>query len=88
MSPLSALGIGAAVGLLACALAAWTAQGWRGTAGIMRRLNAGDYVGACNAILDWKFAAGFDCSTPSNKRCAGVWTDRQRVHKQCMEAQQ
>jgi len=59
-----------------------------GTSGIVRRLNAGDYVGACNAILDWKFAAGFDCSTPGNKRCAGVWTDRQRVHKQCMEAQQ
>ena len=32
MSPLSALGIGAAAGLLVGATAGWTAQGWRGTA--------------------------------------------------------
>ena len=54
---------------------------------IVKRLNAGDYSGACEAILMWKKAAGFDCSTPGNKRCAGLWTDRQRSYKQCMEAQ-
>jgi lysozyme len=54
---------------------------------IVKRLNAGDYSGACEAILMWKKAAGFDCSTPGNKRCAGLWTDRQRSHKQCMEVQ-
>jgi hypothetical protein len=32
VSPLSALGIGAVVGLLAGAAAGWTAQGWRGSA--------------------------------------------------------
>jgi len=32
MSPLSALGIGAAIGLLVGAGAGWTAQGWRSTA--------------------------------------------------------
>jgi lysozyme len=58
-----------------------------GTSTIVRRLNAGDYAGACDAILDWKKAAGFDCSTPGNKRCAGVWTDRLRSHAKCKEAQ-
>lgn len=51
------------------------------------RLNSKDYSGACDAILLYKYAAGFDCSTPGNKRCSGLWTDRQRVYKQCMEAQ-
>lgn len=59
-----------------------------GPAVIPRHLLAGDYVGACNAILEYRFAAGFDCSTPGNKRCMGLWNDRQRVHKMCMEAQQ
>lgn len=58
-----------------------------GPAVIPRHLKAGDYVGACNAILEYRYAAGYDCSTPGNRRCPGVWTDRQRIHKQCMEAQ-
>ena len=51
------------------------------------KLNAGQYVAACDTILEFKYAAGYDCSTPGNRRCAGVWTDRQRQHGQCMEAQ-
>jgi len=58
-----------------------------GPGAIPRALTAGDYVGACKAILQYKLAAGFDCSTPGNKRCAGVWTDRQRQYNACMEAQ-
>lgn len=54
---------------------------------IVKRLNDGDYLGACNAILKFKYAAGFDCSTPGNKRCAGLWADRLRVHAQCVGAQ-
>lgn len=54
---------------------------------IVRRLNGGDYRAACDAILLYKFAAGFDCSTPGNRRCAGLWADRQKKHAQCMEAQ-
>ena len=57
------------------------------TSTLVKRLNAGDYAGACEAILMWKKAAGFDCSTPGNRQCAGVWTDRLNKHKQCMEAQ-
>lgn len=54
---------------------------------IVKRLNTGDYRGACDAILLFKYAAGYDCSTPGNKRCAGLWTDRKRVHAQCIGAQ-
>jgi lysozyme len=54
---------------------------------IVKRLNERDYLGACNSILKFKYAAGYDCSTPGNKRCAGLWTDRLRVHAQCVAAQ-
>jgi lysozyme len=58
-----------------------------GPSTLVRRLNAGDYAGACNAILLYKYAAGYDCSTPGNQRCAGVWTDRKAAHAACMAAQ-
>ena len=54
---------------------------------IVKRLNAENYAGACEAILMWRYAAGFDCATPGNKRCAGLWTDRQRSHANCQAAQ-
>ena len=54
---------------------------------IVNRLNAGEYRQACDAILKFKYAAGFDCSTPGNKRCMGLWTDRLRVHAACVAAQ-
>lgn len=54
---------------------------------IPRHANAGDYAGACAAILGYKYAGGFDCSTPGNKRCAGLWKDRLRDHDRCMAAQ-
>lgn len=66
-----------------------TKQG--GPAVIPRHLIAKDYAGACNAILQYKYAAGYDCSTlvngQPNKRCYGVWKDRLRLHAKCMEAQ-
>lgn len=54
---------------------------------IVRRLNAQDYAGACEAVLLFKYAAGYDCSTPGNKRCMGLWTDRQRTYAMCKGAQ-
>jgi len=54
---------------------------------LVKRLNAGDYAGACNAILDWRRAAGYDCSTPGNKRCWGLWERRLAAHSKCMAAQ-
>ncbi|MDO9344849.1 MAG: lysozyme [Pseudomonas sp.] len=52
-----------------------------------RDLLAGDYLQACNDLLKYKFAAGFDCSTPGNKRCAGVWTRQLQRHAKCIGAQ-
>jgi lysozyme len=54
---------------------------------IVKRLNVEDYRGACEAILMWKIFKKFDCSTPGNKLCYGLWKDRLRSHRNCMEAQ-
>jgi len=54
-----------------------------GTSVLVQRLNAGDYAGACDAILGWKYAGGIDCSIPGNRSCAGLWRDRLRLHAQC-----
>jgi len=59
---------------------------WRGSS-MRKRLLAGDYVGACQALKLYKFAAGYDCSTPGNKRCYGVWTRQLERHAKCMGAQ-
>ncbi|SCW91832.1 glycoside hydrolase family protein [Pseudomonas sp. NFACC05-1] len=59
---------------------------WR--AGSPRRsLLAGDYVQACASLLKYRFAAGYDCSTPGNKRCPGVWSRQLKRYSQCMGAQ-
>lgn len=62
-----------------------------GVAVIPRHLKAGDHRGACDAILLYRYAAKYDCSTlingQPNKRCYGVWKDRLRLHEQCIGAQ-
>ena len=55
--------------------------------GMRRNILAGNYSKACDSLLMWKKAGGFDCSTPGNKRCAGVWTRQLERHKQCKAAQ-
>ncbi|MBJ2267800.1 glycoside hydrolase family protein [Pseudomonas sp. MF6772] len=52
-----------------------------------KSLMAGNYVQACNDLLKYRYAAGFDCSTPGNKRCAGVWTRQLERHAKCMASQ-
>lgn len=52
-----------------------------------RDLLAGNYAQACNDLLKYRFAAGFDCSTPGNKRCWGVWDRQLKRHAKCMAAQ-
>lgn len=59
---------------------------WRRSS-MRRNLLTGDFVGACRSLLRYKFAAGYDCSTPGNRRCPGVWTRQLERHKKCMEAQ-
>lgn len=59
---------------------------WRSSS-MRRHLLKGEYEQACHALLRWKYAAGYDCSTPGNKRCWGVWERQLRRHKQCLSAQ-
>lgn len=59
---------------------------WRGST-MRREVLAGNYVKACNALLRYRFAAGYDCSTPGNRRCYGVWTRQLERHRKCMAEQ-
>jgi lysozyme len=53
---------------------------------MMKRANAGDLKGSCEAILLYKYAGGRDCSQPANKRfCGGIWTRRLEFNKMCMQ---
>ena len=52
-----------------------------------RDLLAGNYAQACHDLLKYRYAAGFDCSTPGNKRCWGVWDRQLKRHAKCMAAQ-
>jgi len=54
---------------------------------IVRRLNAGDYGGTCDAILMWRKSNGQDCSAPGNRTCSGLWVDRLKTHAKCVGAQ-
>lgn len=55
----------------------------------MRRdVIAGRYTQACHDLLRYRFVAGYDCSTPGNRRCPGVWTRQQARYSQCMRGAQ
>ncbi len=51
---------------------------------IVKRLNALDYQGACDAILMWNRVGTTDCSAPGNKTCSGLWARRQATRAQCL----
>lgn len=53
---------------------------------LVQHLNADRYAEACDAILQFKYAGGFDCSTPGNRVCSGLWKDRLRVYAKCKGA--
>lgn len=63
---------------------------WRKSS-MRTNLLAGNYVGACKALLRYRFAAGYDCSTTingkPNKRCWGVWERQKSRYDKCMGAQ-
>ena len=54
--------------------------------GMVRAINAGDYAASCEAYLRYRFVAGYDCSTPGNRRCPGVWTRSKGRRDKCAEA--
>ncbi|MFS4552092.1 glycoside hydrolase family protein [Comamonas resistens] len=43
----------------------------------------GNYRQACKSYLLYKFSAGYDCSTPGNRRCGGVWTRQLKRYADC-----
>jgi GH24 family phage-related lysozyme (muramidase) len=63
---------------------------WRKSS-MRRYVIAGEYAAACKALLNYRFAAGYDCSTlvngKPNKRCWGVWTRQKQRYDTCMGAQ-
>lgn len=59
---------------------------WNGSS-MRTNLMKGNYVAACTSMLKYKYSGGFDCSTPGNKRCMGVWTRQQARVKTCLSAQ-
>lgn len=63
---------------------------WHGSS-MRSQLLAGNYTAACNALLRYRFAAGYDCSTTingqPNKRCWGVWARQQERHAKCLAEQ-
>lgn len=70
---------------------------------VVKLANAGDYQGSCGGYLSYRFITDaaahpgweqfrpgrwrFDCSTPGNKLCAGVWTRQLARYQACMEVQ-
>lgn len=58
-----------------------------GRSAMRREILAGNHRAACDALLRYRFVDGYDCSTPGNRRCMGVWTRQQARHKACLEAQ-
>lgn len=50
----------------------------------------GEYRQACDALLlpEYRTVAGYDCSTPGNKRCYGVWVRAQDRHRRCIDSLQ
>ena len=54
---------------------------------MVKLANAGRYAESCGAYLRYRFAAGYDCSTPGNKRCMGVWTRQLDRYMACMAVQ-
>ena len=53
--------------------------------GIVKKLNAGDYKGACGEILRWTYFQGKNCAAPENARlCGGLAKRRHEEYRQCM----
>lgn len=71
--------------------------------GMVREINDGNYKAACDAYLEYKYITTrnptpgweqfkpgrwrFDCSTPGNKVCSGVWKRSLERQAKCLNAQ-
>lgn len=63
---------------------------WRSSS-MRRHLLVGEYRKACEALLAWRKAGCYDCSTTvngqPNKRCWGVWVRQQERNAKCIAEQ-
>lgn len=63
---------------------------WRASS-MRRHLLQGEYRQACDALLLWKRAGSYDCSTRVDGRpnsvCWGVWERQQQRHARCLAEQ-
>jgi lysozyme len=53
---------------------------------IVKKINAGDYIGACHEYERWKFVRRKDCSVEGSG-CTGVYTRALERRDQCLAAQ-
>lgn len=51
---------------------------------IVRQANVGNYEASCRGYLLYKRAGGYDCSTPGNRRCPGVWARSKARYEKCI----
>ena len=56
-----------------------------GKSSMIKELNDGNPIKACNAILKYRYAGGFDCSQPGNRICPGIWDRRLKMIRLCLE---
>lgn len=58
------------------------------SSGMVRHFNAGNYTQGCQVHLEYRKVrlngVLFDCATPGNKICMGVWTRAQERYATCM----
>ncbi len=54
---------------------------------IVKHINAGEYKQACEAYTKYKYSGGYDCSTPGNKVCSGVWKRQLERRDKCLAVQ-
>lgn len=68
------------------------AKAWTNSS-MLTRLKRGDYVAACTQLLEYRkitirpkggLPYKFDCSTPNNKICRGVWTRQLERYNKCL----
>lgn len=53
---------------------------------MVRQANAGNYEASCRGYLRYKWVGDYDCSTPGNKRCVGVWSRSKARYEKCMDS--
>lgn len=54
---------------------------------MVRNINAGNYAAACEGYTKYRYSGGFDCSTPNNKVCSGVWKRNLERRDKCLSVQ-